>query len=108
MLSCIGDLFGQCGVTGATPWPEIVFCHVEINFLLLYRNYGEKIKEFNNQVLTQNWFKSDLLSIIFTIIQSQLSTLCSLENTKKMIGHRVGFRITDGLSLRNGTSFAFV
>ena len=46
--------------------PEILFCLVEIIFLLLYRNYWAKSRNSRNKFLTQNWYKSELPSLIFT------------------------------------------
>ena len=44
--------------------PEILFCLVEIIFLLLYRKYWAKSRNLRNQFLTQNWYKSELPSLI--------------------------------------------
>ena len=46
--------------------PEILFCLVEIISLLLYRNYWAKSRKLRNKFLTQNWYKSELPSFIFT------------------------------------------
>ena len=46
--------------------PEILFCLVEIIFLLLYGNYWAKTRNSRNRFLTQNWYKSELPSLIFT------------------------------------------
>ena len=46
--------------------PEILFCHVGIDFLLLYRNYWAKSRNSRNNFLTQNWYKSEFPSLIFT------------------------------------------
>ena len=46
--------------------PEILFCHVGIVFLLLYRNYWAKSRNLRKKFLTQNWDKSDFPSLIFT------------------------------------------
>ena len=59
-----------------------LFCLVEINFLLLYRNYWAKIKEFEKQVLTQNWCKSELPSLIFTNIYIMLLIRRHKENDR--------------------------
>ena len=46
--------------------PEILFCHVGIVFLLLYRSYWAKSRNSRNKFLTQNWYKSEFSSLIFT------------------------------------------
>ena len=45
---------------------EILFCHLGIVFLLLYRNYWAKSWNSRNKFLTQNWYKSEFPSLIFT------------------------------------------
>ena len=46
--------------------PEILFCHVRMVILLLYRNYWAKSRNSRNKFLTLNWHKSELPSLIFT------------------------------------------
>ena len=46
--------------------PDILFCLVEIIYLLLYRNYWAKSRNSRYRFLTQNWYKSELPSLIFT------------------------------------------
>ena len=46
--------------------PGKLFCHVGIVFLLLYRNYWAKSRNLRNKFLTQNWYKSEFPSLIFT------------------------------------------
>ena len=83
--------------------PEILFCLVEIIFLLLYRNYWAQSKNSRNKFLTQNWYKSELPSLIFTNFCLHYLHNALNKKTKKMIGHRVSFQTTDGQNLWNRT-----
>ena len=64
--------------------PKIQFCHVEIVFMQLYRNYGTKSGNSRNNFLAKNWYKSELPSLIFTAfcLNNALN-----KKPKKMTGH---------------------
>ena len=56
--------------------PEIMFCHVEISYLLKYRNYGAKLRNSRNKFFTLNWYVRSA-RFNFRQILSKLSTQCS-------------------------------
>ena len=60
------SFFAKCIPSEIHTLPEILFCHVEIIFLPLYRNYEVKSRNSRNKFLTKNWYKSELPGSIFT------------------------------------------
>ena len=75
--------------------PEILFCHVEIVFMQLYRSYGTKSKNLRNKLLTQNWYNSKLPNLIFTAFCLNYLNNALNKKPKKMTGHLVNSRSTD-------------